>query len=170
MRLQLERIDVNHDLTIFAAVRRRNGRAGNISDLVSDLILQVIVKLSFVQAFPLDGKQAHRKIRRVGFQHDRRKRSFREAAQIGHGQVRNLSHVRIGIRTWLEVNLDQAHAGHRARLHVIDAAAQCKKTFEGIGHVGFDLFGRHPVIESRYQYHGNIDRREHVHGHLNQGW
>ena len=68
----------------------------------------------------------------------------------------------------LKINLDEADAGHRARFHVVNAAAQCEKALEGVGNVGFDLFGRHAVVESSDEHDGNVDRRKHIHGHLRQ--
>ena len=62
-----------------------------------------------------------------------------QAPQIGHGQIRNLGDVGVGIGAGLEINLDQAHAGHRARFHVVDAAGQREEALERVGDVRFDL-------------------------------
>ena len=49
-----------------------------------------------------------------------------KSSQVRHRQVGNLRYVRIGVGARLKINLDQAHAGHRPRFHVIDAAASVK--------------------------------------------
>src|ERR1019366_9800389 len=48
---------------------------------------------------------------------------------------------------------------------MVDSTGQGEKTFERIGNIGFDLLGRHSAIEGGNKNHGDIDRREHVHGH-----
>ena len=168
MRLQLLRIDVDHDLSVAAAVGGRHRRAGNTGNLISNLKLEKVVELRLVQPLALHGEQANRQIRRVGLQHHRRQRSFRQPPQIGHRQIGNLSYVRVGVGPGLKINLDQADAGHRPRFHMIDAAAKSKKPLESVRDVSFDLLGRHAIVKSGDQHHRNVDRRKHVHRHLQQ--
>ncbi len=167
MRLQLERIHVDHELAVLAAERRRHRRAGHARDLVANLVLQVVVKLRLVQPLPLHGQQAHRQARSVHLQHHGGQRALRQAPQVGHGQIGNLRHIGIGVGARLEIDLDQAHAGQRARFHVVDAAGQREEALERVGDVRFDLLRRHAAVERGHQHHGNVDRRKHVHRHLN---
>ena len=52
---------------------------------------------------------------------------------------------------------------------MIDSAAEREEPLERVGDVGFNLLGRHSIVKSGYQDHGNVDGREHIHGHLHQG-
>ena len=79
MGLQLERVHVDHDLPVLAAVRRRHRRAGNTRDLVANLELQIIVQLRLVQPFALNGQQAHGQAGGVHLQHDGRQSSLRQS-------------------------------------------------------------------------------------------
>ena len=168
VRLQLQRIHVHHDLAVFPAVGRRHRGAGNARDLVANLKLQIIVQLRFVEPLAIHREQANGKTRSVHFHHHGRQRAFGKPPQIRHGEVGNVGDVGIGVGAGLKINLDQAHAGHGAGFHMIDAAAQREKSLEGIGDVRFDLFRRHAVVERGHQHDGNIDRRKHVHRHLRQ--
>ena len=169
MGLQLQRVDVHHDLAVAAAVGRRHGGARNARDLISNLELQVIVELRFGQALAVDGEQANRKARRVHAHHDRRKRALRKPPQVRHREIGNLRYIGVGVRARLKIDLDQADAGHRARFHVIDSAAQGEETLERVRDIGFDLLRRHAAVKGGHFDHGNIDRRKHVHRHLHEG-
>ena len=168
MSLQFHRVHVNHHLPVLAPKRRRNRRAGNARNLVSNLILQIVVQLGFVQSFARHRQQTHRQTGGIHLQHNGRQRSLREPSQIRHSQVGNLRDVRIGIRTGLEINLDQAHPGQRPRFHMIHAARQREEAFKRIGDIRFDLLGRHPAIKRRHQNDRNLDGRKHVHRHARQ--
>ncbi len=63
--LQLQRIHVNHDLAVPAAIGRRNGGAGNAGNLISNLELQVVVKLRLAQPLAFHGQQANGQARGV---------------------------------------------------------------------------------------------------------
>ena len=157
VRLQLRRIDVDHDLAVLAAEGRRHRRAVDAGQLVPDGELPEVAQLRFVQPFALQRDQTHRQARGVELLHDRRQRAGRQAAEIGHRQVRDLVHVRIGARPGLEEHLDDADAGQRARLHVIDAGAEREEPLEAAGDVGLDLFRRHAGVERRDDHLGNVD-------------
>ncbi len=168
MRLQLQRIDVDHDLAIFPAVGRRHRGARDTGNLVANLELQIIVQLSFVESLAIYGEQANGKARSIHLHDDGRERAFGQAPQVGHGKIGNLGDVCIGVGARLKINLDQAHAGHRTRFHVIDAAAKGEESFEGIGDVRFDLLRGHPTVKGGDEDNGNIDGRKHVDGHLRE--
>jgi len=68
----------------------------------------------------------------VHAQHDGRQRARRQAAQVGHGQVGDVTERRVGIGAGLEVDFDEAHAGQRARLAVVDVCAQREEALEGV--------------------------------------
>jgi hypothetical protein len=52
---------------------------------------------------------------------------------------------------------------------VIDIAAEGEKALESIGDVTFNLLRRHAGIKGGYDDHGNIDLREEIDGHANDG-
>ena len=127
------------------------------------------MKLSLGETLPINRQQANGKTGCIHAHHDRGERALWKPPQVRHRQIRNLSHVRIRVRTWLEVDLDEAHAGHRPRFHVIDSAAQREESFECIRDVRFDLLRRHAAVKRRHLYDRNVDRRKHIHGHLDEG-
>ncbi len=71
----------------------------------------------------------------------------------------------VGIGAGLEVNLDEADAGQRARLAVIDVGGQGEEALEGVGDVGFNLLRRHAAIESGHHHHRHVDLGEKIDGH-----
>ena len=168
MGFELVGIGVDHDLAVLAAERLRDAGAGHAGDLVANLELRQVAQLRFVQAFAFEGDQADRQAGGIELQHHRRQRAGRQAAQLRHGQVGDGGDSRIGIGARLEVDLDDADAGQRARFDVLDAAAQREEAFEAAGDVGFDLLRRHAGIERRHHHHRNVHRREHVHRHARQ--
>ncbi len=89
MRLQLQRVDVNHDLAILPAKGLWHGSAGNIGDLVSNVVLAKVVELRLVKALAFQSDQANGQTGRVKLEHDRRQSPRRKAAEMGHGQIRN---------------------------------------------------------------------------------
>src|SRR5882672_9254439 len=51
---------------------------------------------------------------------------------------------------------------------MFDAAAEREESLEAAGDVGFDLLGRHSVVERRHHDHWNFHGGEHVHRHARQ--
>ena len=60
VRLQLDGIDVDHDLAVLAAEGLRHRRAGHIGDLVAHRELRQVAQLRFVQSLALQRDQADR--------------------------------------------------------------------------------------------------------------
>ena len=73
---------------------------------------------------------------------------------------------RVGVGSGAEVDLDEADAGKRAGLHVVDAAGERELALEVIGDVGFDLLRRHAGVEGRDGDDRQVDGREHVDRHI----
>src|SRR5580704_9668647 len=86
-RRQLIRIDVDHDLAISASEHAGNFRARYNCDLIANLKLGVVVKLSFVQALAFDRYQSHGQTRCVELQYDRGKSSGRKALEVGESEI-----------------------------------------------------------------------------------
>ena len=131
-REQLVGIDIDHRLAVLAAEHGGDFGAFHHRDLVADLELGQIVKLSFVQTFALHRDQTNRQAGGVELQHQRRQRAGRQALQVGQGQIGQLRHVGIGVGAGLEIYLDDADAQQRAGLHVIDPLAWVKKRSSGL--------------------------------------
>ncbi len=87
MGFELERIDVDHDLAILAAERLGHGSTGDIRNLVANIELAKVVELRFIEAFAFQSDQTNRKAGSIELEHDGRKRSLRETAQLGHGEI-----------------------------------------------------------------------------------
>jgi hypothetical protein len=49
---------------------------------------------------------------------------------------------------------------------VVDIGAQSKKTFKGVGNVGFNLLRRHAVVERGYYHYWHVDLGKQIHRHL----
>ena len=127
--------------------------------------LAEIAQLGLVQALAFERDQADRQARGVELLDDRRQRAGRQAAQVGHREVRDLGDVRVGARARLEVDLDDADAGQRPRLHVIDAGPEREEPLEAAGDVGLDLLGRHAVVERGDDDLRDVDVGKQVDGH-----
>ena len=166
--LELERIDVNHDLAVLAAKRLGNRCARDVRDLVADVVLAQIVQLRFVKALALKGNEANRETRCVEFQNDRWERARGQAAQVGHGEIGDGAEVRVGVCAGLKVDFDEADPGQGTRLDVIHAAREREKALKGIGDIGFDLLRGHAGIEGGDHNDRDIDRRKQVDGHANE--
>ena len=165
VRFQLHRVDVNHHLAIRAAIGLRHRRALHAGYLVADVELGVVLQLRLIQPFPFHRDQADRQVGRIEAQHHRRQSSRRQTSQIRHRQVGDVAHIRVRIGSGVKVHLDEADAGHRTRLNVVDAAAQREESLKRIGDVGFHLLRRHAGIKRCYYDHRYLDSRKQVHRH-----
>ena len=70
--LKLERVDVDHDLPVLAAVRGRKGHARHRGKLLAQVVEPVIVELLLVEAVGGEAELQHRNARGVVLHHDRR--------------------------------------------------------------------------------------------------
>ena len=157
------------NLAIGASIGLRNRGALHVGDLIAHLELRQVFEAGFVQAFALERHQTDR-LRGSGHaQHHGRQRAGGQTAQVGHRKVGDVAQRRIGIGAWLEVDLDEAHAGERARFAVVHVGGQREEALEGVGDIGFDLLRRHTVIERSHDDHRHIDRWEKVHWHVRHG-
>ncbi len=109
--LELQRVDIHHDLPILAAEGLRYRRARHIGDLIADVVLTQVAQLRLLEPLPLQSHQAYRQTGGVEFQHHRRQRARRQFAQVRSRQIGDLGHRRIGIESRLEVDFDEADAG-----------------------------------------------------------
>jgi hypothetical protein len=68
-----------------------------------------------------------------------------ESPQVRHRKIRNVTQGGVGIGTWLEVDLDQAHASERTRFAVVNIRRQPKEAFKRVGDIGLNLLGGIPL-------------------------
>src|SRR5215469_4482310 len=108
MRLELQRIDINHNLAITPTEGLRNGSTGHVGNLISYGIPAKVLHLCFVETLPLQGDEANWKARSVEFENHRRERTRRQAAEVGHGQIGNRAQVGVGVGAGLKVDFDEA--------------------------------------------------------------
>ena len=80
MRLEFQRIDIDHDLPIAPAERLRHRGARHIRHLVADRVLAQIAQLRLVHPLAFQRDQADRQARGVELQNDRRQRARAAAA------------------------------------------------------------------------------------------
>src|SRR5215472_2075825 len=101
MRLQFERVYINHDLAIASAEGLRNRGPRHVGNLISNVEAAEVLKLRFVQAQALESDQTNRKTRSVELQDDGRQRAGRQTPEVRHREIRNGAEVRVGIRAGL---------------------------------------------------------------------
>src|SRR5262249_10224920 len=70
-----------------------------------------------------------------------------------------------GARARLEEDLDDAHAGQRPGLHMVDAGAEREEPLEPPRDVVLDLLGRHAVVEGCHHDLRDVDRRKEIDRH-----
>jgi hypothetical protein len=114
VRLQLQRIDVDHDLPIATAEGLRHGRSRHTGDLIAHVVLAKIAQLRLIQALSFQSNKTDRKTRCIEFEDYWREGAGGQAPQVGHREIRNCAEVRICIASRLEVNLDQTDSRERA--------------------------------------------------------
>jgi len=85
---QLVGIDIDHDLAVFAARRRRQRDAGYRRELLADAIDAVIIELLFAQRIRAQADLQHRHARCVELHHQRRLDSRRHQGADGVGGPR----------------------------------------------------------------------------------
>ena len=168
MRLQLERIHIDHDLAIPPAEGLRDGSAGHVGDLVAHIVLAQVAQGCFLESLALQGDQADGQAGRVELQHHGREGARRQAPQVGHRQVGNAGDGGIGVNAGLEIDFDNADAGERARLHVVNAGRQRKESLEAAGDVVFDLLRRHAGEKRGHHHHRDLDGGKEVHRQAHQ--
>ena len=157
MGLEFEGIDVYLNLAVSAPVRLRHRRALHVGYLVAHLKLRDVFELRFVKALAFQRNQANRLARGIHSQHNRWQRAWRQAAQVGHSKVGDVAERGIRVGSRFEIDFDQADAGQRARLGVIDIRPESEKTLKRICDIRLDLLRRHAAVEGRNHHHRNID-------------
>ncbi len=170
MRVELERVHVHHDLPVAAAEGLRPPRRparwppGFARCTGRDRAASLPSRPS-----PFRRDEADRQARRIELQHHRAAACpAADACRFAIGEVGNRRDRRVGILPRLEIDLDEAHAGQRARLDVIDAGAEREEPFEAAGDVVLDLLRRHAREERRDDDDGNLDRRKQIHRHARE--
>ncbi len=168
--LKLERIDIDHDLSVLAAVRGRKGHARHRGKLLAQVVEPVVIELLLTETVGAEAELQHRNARGVVLHHDRRLDAGRHQ---GADCIRRRDDLRDGeveVDVGLEINLLDRDAVEGLRLHVLDA-----------GHVGADrvlAVGRDALLHLRHaqagvlpdhRHHRNVDLREDVLRHDRDG-
>ena len=118
---QLVRIDIDHDLPVFAAGRGRQRHAGDRRQLLAHAVDAVIVELLLVQAVGAEAELKHRHARRVELHDDRRLNSGRHQRADCIGRRDDLRDREVEIHVRLEIDLLNRQSVERLRLDILDA-------------------------------------------------
>ena len=87
MRLEFERIGVQHHLAAASAEGLRNGGAGHAGQLIANDVLRDVFELGLGQTLAAEGQQADGQAGCVELQNDRRQSAGRQAAHLRRRQA-----------------------------------------------------------------------------------
>ena len=118
--LQLLLIEIDLHLSDFAAIRRRNRRAGDAGELRADEVLPVVLEFRLRQRFARQRELQHRHARSLEAEDEGRRDAGRQILEHGLRGGGGLRERRIDVDIGLEEHLDDAVARHRLRLHMLD--------------------------------------------------
>ena len=121
---QLERIDIELDLTPWSAKRLRNGCAGNARELIANEVLSDVLQIAVRHSFAVHRDQTNGKARSVGLEHHRRQGAGRQVLHIRDGQVGDGRRVNVRIGVGLKIDANDTDAVQRSRFDMIDAAGE----------------------------------------------
>src|SRR5271154_280906 len=118
---QLRRIEINHDLAIFSARRRRKRDPRYRGQLLADSIDAVVIELLLAERIGTQAYLKHRDARRIELHHRRGLDSRRQRRADAVGRRHNLRYGEVKIDVWLEENLLHREPGQGLSLDVLDA-------------------------------------------------
>ncbi|MGY3291969.1 hypothetical protein ACVWWP_005036 [Bradyrhizobium sp. LM3.6] len=121
-RQQLVRIDIDHDLAVFAAGRCGQGHAWNGSQLLTDPVDAEVVELLLIETVRLEAELEHRHARGIELHDDRRLDARRHQGADGVGRRNDLRDRKIEIDVRLKVDLLNRQPVEGLRLDVLDTA------------------------------------------------
>ncbi len=155
---QLVRVDIDHNLPIFAAGRRRQRDAGNRRQILANAVNTEIIELLFVQAVRIEAELQHRNARRIELYDDGRLDPGRHQRPNGIRRRNDLCDSKVEIDVWLEVDLLDRQTIEGLRFHVLDAV---DVGADGVLAVGADALlhfrrGETGVLPN-HRHHGNAD-------------
>ena len=123
--VEFQRIDIDHDLPIAAAERLRHRSAGNAGDLVAHVVLAQdrAARVSFSPCpFSVIRQTGRLDASNLSTTGGSVPGGSRRRSAIARFEID--AEVGARVRARLEIDFDQADAGKRPRLNVVDAAAQ----------------------------------------------
>ena len=118
---QFVRVDIDHDLAVFAAGRRGKGNAWHRRQLLAQAINAVVVKLLLVEIVRGERELQHGHARGIELHDDRRLDAWRHERTDGIRGRDDLRDCQVEIDVRLKVDLLHRDAVKRLRLHVLDA-------------------------------------------------
>jgi hypothetical protein len=163
---KLVRVDIHHDLAIFAASRRRQGDAGNRRQLLPNAVDAEIIELLLVQAVRTEAELQYGNARGIELHDDGRLNAGRHQGANGIGGGDDLRDGEVEVDVRLEVDLLDRQTIEGLRFHVLDAV---DVRADGILAVGGDplfhlLRGEAGVLPDHGD-DGDLDFREYVRRH-----
>ena len=168
--LELDRVDIDHDLPELAPIRSRHGHAVHRGKLLAQVVQSVIVELLFIEAVGAQGELQHRNARGIELHHDR---WVYAGGQQGADRIccrDDLGDGQIDANVRLEIDLLDIEAVEGLRLDVLDTVDVRADRVLAIGadpllHLGRGQAGVLPDD----RHHRNVDLREDVLRHDHDG-
>ena len=163
---QLGGIDVDHDLAVFAARRRRQSDAGDRRELLAHAVDAVVVELLLVQRVGAKADLQHRHARGVELHDDGRLDAGRHQGADGVGRRHDLGDREVEIDVGLEVDLLHREARQGLRLDVLDAVDVGRDGVLAVGGDALLHLGRaEPGVAPDHRHHRDADLGEDVGAH-----
>ena len=164
-RLQRVAVEVDHDLPVLAAKRRRHRGALDRGEKVADVVLRLVANWAWLKPLPETVTSTTGSDEAPEGEHQRWQRAGRQMAQVRHRQVTQPGRRRVKVYSGMEEHLDDADAGQRARLDMLDFAAHGEEALEAGGDVAFHVLRRHAGIKRGDDYRRNMERWKNVDRH-----
>ena len=163
---QLGGVDVDHDLAVLAAGRRRQGDAGDGGELLAHAVDAVVVELLLVQRVGGEADLQHRHARGVELHDDGRLDAGWHQGADRVGPRHDLGDREVEIDVGLEVDLLHREAGHGLGLDVLDAADVGRDGVLAVGGDALLHLGRaEPGVAPDHRHHRDLDLGEDVGAH-----
>ncbi len=170
LRLQLGRIEIDHDLPVAAAGRRRKRHAMDRGQALAQPVDAVIVELLLVEVIRAQADLQDRYARCIVLHHDRRLDARRHDAADRVGAGYDLCDREVEIDVGLEEDLLNRNPVQGLRLDVLDAVDAGADREFAIGRDPlFHLRGAQPGIGPDHRHHRDVDLGKDVGRHRDHG-
>ncbi|MCY1168956.1 hypothetical protein D9M73_89690 [compost metagenome] len=152
-----------------AAIGKRRGDTRNSDELGTQAIDRHIKQCVLCQCRAGQGELHHRNTGCGILDHQRRRDAGRQLPHLRLHRGHNLRNRRLDIDAWLEEHLDDADAGQRGRLDVLDVTHYRGQAALGLArHALAHLLGRQAVVVPDHADHRDVDLGENVRRHVLQ--
>ncbi len=167
--LHAEWVKVDHDGAIASTEHNWSDAALHGSEHVADIDAGDVLLAGIVHAGVRDCEDSHRK-RAGGIegQSNRRQCVRRKIRQRAESERVHQCERLVRIDVLAELDLDHAHARHRARFHKPRPRGLTHPAFKAVGDRFLDRCRRHPRVVGQHLHGGRLEHREDIDGNPNQ--